>query len=234
MLDDISLELNEGNINLKHSLLDIDDKKLKIERNKEFNERINKKEKSIITELFYLNIITTYICKCKKELYSFQRMLDIPLLLPENENKTTLSNLLNSYFCEENVNFEERCLKCGKILPHIKKVKISKIPSILIFSLQRLDFMNNVKNNSEVFYPEEIDIQSYIDEECELSKNTLYRLYAVLYHQGDFEFGHYISYIKIFGQHNWYEYNDCIVNNLGAEIDTYSNAYILFYINGQN
>ena len=84
-----------------------------------------------------------------------------------------------------------------------------------------------------MFYPEEIDIRSYIDEECELSKNTLYRLYAVLYHQGDLEFGHYISYIKIFGQHNWYEYNDCIVNNLGAEIDTYSNAYILFYINGQ-
>ena len=38
-----------------------------IERNKEFIEHINKKEKSILTELFYPNIITTYICKYKRK-----------------------------------------------------------------------------------------------------------------------------------------------------------------------
>jgi hypothetical protein len=32
-------------------------------------------------------------------------MLDIPLLLPEKENKISLVNLLNNYFSEEKVNF---------------------------------------------------------------------------------------------------------------------------------
>ena len=81
----------------------------------------------------------------KKEIYSFQRMLDIPLLLPEKEIKTSVINLLNNYFSEETVNFEDKCLKCGKKLPHIKKVKISKIPSILILSLQRMVFINKIK-----------------------------------------------------------------------------------------
>ena len=31
--------------------------------NNEFIDHINKKEKSIITELFYPNIITTFVCK---------------------------------------------------------------------------------------------------------------------------------------------------------------------------
>ena len=71
MLDDISLELNEGNINFKHSLINNDDNQKKIVRNKEFIDHFNKKEKSIITELFYPNIITTFICKCKKEIPYF-------------------------------------------------------------------------------------------------------------------------------------------------------------------
>ena len=74
-------------------------------------------------------------------------------------------------------------------------------------------------------------MKPYIDEECETDKNFLYKLYVIIYHQGDLDFGHYISYIKITGQDNWYEFNDVIVTNLGLKFDTYSNAYILFYIN---
>ena len=112
--------------------------------------------------------------------------------------KISVINLLNNYFSEEIVNFENKYLKCGKILSQIKKVKITIIPSILILSLQRMDYINKIKNNCEVDFPEEIDIKFYIDEDCKTSKKkTLYQLYAVLYHQGDLDFGHYISYIKI-------------------------------------
>ena len=46
--------------------------------------------------------------------------------------------LLNNYFSEETYNFENKCLKFGKILPHNKKDKISRIPSILMLSLRRM------------------------------------------------------------------------------------------------
>ena len=152
LLEDISFDLNEGNMNLQYTILENDDCKNKLERYQEFINNVNKKEKSIITELFYPIIITTYQCKCKKEIYTFQRMLDIPLLLPDKVTKITIENLFNNYFNEETVEFNDICQNCSKILDHIKKVKIRKLPKILILSLQRLDFINNKKNKCDVFF----------------------------------------------------------------------------------
>ena len=125
LLEDISFDLNEGNMNLQYTILENDDCKNKLERYQEFINNVNKKEKSIITELFYPIIITTYQCKCKKEIYTFQRMLDIPLLLPDKVTKITIENLFNNYFNEETVEFNDICQNCGKILDHIKKLKLA-------------------------------------------------------------------------------------------------------------
>ena len=230
LLEDISLDLNEGNINLQYSILENDDFKNKLERYLEFINHVNKKEKSIITELFYPIIITTYQCNCKKEIYAFQRMLDIPLLLPDKVTKITIENLLNNYFNEEKVEFNDICQNCGQFLPHIKKIKISKLPKILILSLQRLDFINNIKNKCDVVFPIELDMNSYIDKDCANTNNTSYHLYGIIYHKGEIDFGHYISFINIFGQNYWYEFNDVIINNVGSELKSYSDTYILFYI----
>ena len=230
LLADISFDLNEGDINLQYSKFETDDFKNKIETYLEFKIHINKIEKSIITELFYPIIINTYICKCKKEIYAFQRMLDIPLLLPDKVTKTSIETLLNNYFEDDEVEFKDICQNCGQIRSHNKKIKISKLPNILILSLQRLDFINNIKNNCEVAFSRELDMKYYIDKDCENSNRTLYHLYDIIYHIGEFDFGHYVSYIKIFGQNYWYEFNDRIINNVGIEINKYSDAYILFYI----
>ena len=64
----------------------------------EYIKMANDKEKSIITETFYPDFITTYQCKCQKELYTFQNMFDIPLLLPDNKDNTNLKDLLDNYF----------------------------------------------------------------------------------------------------------------------------------------
>ena len=105
LLDDISIELNEGNINAKYSLLSDDNNKSKILKNLQFINIKNKKEKSIVSELFYLDLVSTFICQCKKVSYTFQTMLDIPLLLPEIQTQTTIIDLLNSYFNDEKVDF---------------------------------------------------------------------------------------------------------------------------------
>ena len=50
---------------------------------KKFIENFNRKERSIITELFYSTILNTYKCECNYEQYSLQNISDYILLLPK-------------------------------------------------------------------------------------------------------------------------------------------------------
>ena len=54
----------------------------------------------MIMDIFYSQIITTYICKCNYIHYSFEKILDIPLEIPKTDN-IELYDLLNIHFkCE--------------------------------------------------------------------------------------------------------------------------------------
>ena len=43
------------------------------------------RENSIIVDIFYNQIINIFTCSCGFESYSFQKLLDIPLLLPNKD-----------------------------------------------------------------------------------------------------------------------------------------------------
>ena len=58
----------------------------------EYLKLANDKEKSIITEAFYPDFFIIYQCECKKELYTFQNMFNIPLLLPDKRDTTYLNH----------------------------------------------------------------------------------------------------------------------------------------------
>ena len=47
-----------------------------------YNTVFNKREKSIITDLFYIGLVNKFICTCKYETYSFENLLDLTLLIP--------------------------------------------------------------------------------------------------------------------------------------------------------
>ena len=72
----------------------------------EYLKLADNKEKSIITETFYPDFITIYQCECKKELYTFQNMFNIPLLLPDKRDITNLKQLLDDCFKVEYIDFE--------------------------------------------------------------------------------------------------------------------------------
>ena len=56
----------------------------KMERNDNSDRFFTSKENSIITQLFYSQIINIYYCSYNYISYSFQKIMDIPLLLPDN------------------------------------------------------------------------------------------------------------------------------------------------------
>ena len=66
--------------------------------------------------------MTTYECKCKHISYNFQKVLDFPLLLPNNIKNLNLKDLLDNYFSSDEVDFESICESCNEITKHKKNI----------------------------------------------------------------------------------------------------------------
>lgn len=228
LLEDMNTELNE--VKKKKPYIELKTYgKSKIQCDREFDENFKGRENSIIMDSFYGQIINIFTCKCGFKDYSFQKVLDLPLLLQNNNNSVKIENLLEEYFEEEEIKFETKCEKCGKKRVHKKEIKFSQPPNILILSLQRINNRTKRKNNCCVIFPEILNIQKFLDEDCGHYNDNEYVLYGIGNHSGTINFGHYYAYIKL-NDKKWYEFNDSHVRKISEGIDTRSiTAYTLFY-----
>ena len=229
-LEDLSTELNEAKNKGVYRTLTNTDKKTKIEKDKEFFNNFKERENSIINDLFYSQIITSFKCQCGAEIYSFQKILDFPLLIPEKGNQINIKDLLNIYFKSELVDFEKKCDKCQKIGKHNKEMKISRPPEILILSFQRINETTKKKNNCPVIFKEDLNIYEYIDHDLGYDKECDYTLFAIVNHVGEMDVGHYFTYIKPIGGTKWCEFNDSSVRAITPQASVFSYAYALIYI----
>ena len=233
-LEDLSMELNEAKNKDIHKILTNTEGKSKLFRDREYFINFKEREISFVTKLFYSQIITTFKCKCGAEIYSFQKLLDFPLLLPNNIKEINIDDLLNIYFKNEKIAFQDKCQRCQSICEHIKSMRISRPPEILIISLQRIDIINKIKNESIVHFPEKLNLNNYVDHEIGLGKEAEYKLFSVVNHQGNVDFGHYYSYIQPLNSQNWFLFNDSQVKHVKEGLKSFPNAYALFYINTKN
>lgn len=234
LLEDINKELNDVKIRPAYKELNTTNKS-KIQCDKEFDELFRSRESSIVMDAFYGQIINIFTCSCGQKSYSFQKIVDLPLLLSSNNQTTkydtsitTINDLLDLYFEGETIQFGTKCEKCGKKSEHQKEIKFSRPPNILILSLQRVNMRTQRKNNSKISFPEVLNISKYIDGECGHGNEGKYTLYGVGNHSGTINFGHYYAYIKLNNQ-LWYEFNDSTVSNLGSINTTSNSVYSLFY-----
>ena len=213
LLDDMSKEMNiNQNISAYKELTT--EGKSKEEQSKEYHNFFKSRENSIIVDIFYNQIINIFTCVCGFESYSFQKLLDIPLLLPNKGLRISLSSLINEYFKEEELEWSSKCENC-KILNEI-----------VIFSLQRFDPVLSIKNNIRVSFDEVIDLKDYCDIDL-YKENTKYRLLGTINHIGNINYGHYYAYIRI--EEIWYEFNDSIVSKAYKMDFDNSSVCVLFY-----
>ena len=227
LLEDMNSELNEVLNPAPYKELSTLNKS-KIECNKEFDEVFRKRENSLIMDTFYGQLINIFKCECDFETYSFEKILDLPLLLQKHSSSIDIKDLLKDYFECERIKFETKCEKCKKKEWHTKEIKISQPPNILILSLQRQNPRTGSKNNSYVKFYDNIDMSEYLDHECWNKNDAKYSLYGIGNHSGSINFGHYYAYIKI--NNSWYEFNDSSVSTYSKGDDNSSStAYVLFY-----
>lgn len=114
LLQDLNEELNEIKNRPSYTEKQYSNINSKLISEKEFFEFYLKKEKSIITDLFYCEIMTKFTCISSNVNYNFQNVLGIPLLIPVNINKIDLKQLFKIYCRSEIVNFTNLCEKCQK------------------------------------------------------------------------------------------------------------------------
>jgi len=226
LLEDMNSELNE--VKKKKPYVELTTSgKSKIQCDKEFDENFRGRENSIVMDSFYGQIINIFTCKCNFKDYSFQKVLDLPLLL-QSSSSVSIMSLLEDYFEDEKIKFETKCEKCGKKTVHLKEIRFSQPPNILILSLQRINPRTKRKNSCAVSFPEILDINKFIDGDCGHSKEGQYILYGIGNHSGTINFGHYYAYIKLNDKY-WYEFNDSYVRRIGDINNNSTTAYTLFY-----
>ena len=228
LLEDINNELNEVKFKGIYKELTTDDKS-KLECCKDFENYSKSRESSIVIDTFYGQVINIFTCKCKYQNYSFQKMIDFPLLLSDDKEEISINDLLDNYFSNENIRF--KCERCHKKRTHKKEMKITTPPKILILSLQRINQRTERKNKCRVEFLENLNIKDYIDKDSEHKDEYNYNLFGIACHAGDFNFGHYFALIKL-NDKDWYDFNDSKVKYYGNNIDKssiFSYAYILFY-----
>lgn len=139
--------------------------------------------------------------QCGNESAREEEFADIGLRVKNCKNlESSIENLLNSEVMDgPNQYF---CSLCQGKVDAVRATKISKLPPLLYFSLNRFEYdtknYERVKINSNFEYPLELDMSKYCTEA------SVYELFGVIIHGGGAHSGHYHAYIRdILGEGVW-------------------------------
>ena len=101
---------------------------------------------------------------------------------------------------------------------------ISFVKLLLVFNGN-----NGIKINTHIDFPtDDLNLTNYISSSKNDPNNYIYSLYAINYHSGTSQGGHYWSSCKNLDK-NWYLYNDSNVTKFQNNNLLSKDAYMLFY-----
>ena len=182
---------------------------------------------SFLVDLFHGMTRSHVKCNsCGKESNIFEPYTCLSLPVSGN----SIMDCMDTYFNQSEEIDTWECEDC-KNNGCKKSTVIWSFPDYLVVQLKRFT-SNGHKLNDFIDYPlQDLDVTKYITSEKGDPNNYIYELYAINYHSGGTNSGHYWSACKNLDG-NWYLYNDASVskyseNTMGALIS--KEAYLLFY-----
>jgi ubiquitin C-terminal hydrolase len=181
-----------------------------------------KKNYSSIIKFFYGMYLNTYSCEsCDFIDYKFEPFNTITVNLSDKLNIS-----LNNFFLKTE-KIEYNCSKC-KNNNYIKTTTIWSLPNNIIIHLNKLD----VNKDELINFPlNNLDFTPYLSKLNGDNNNYLYDLYAVNYHKGNIDNGHYFSCCRSI-KDEWIKYEDDNVVKMNKDLVNKiitNEAYILFY-----
>lgn len=187
------------------------------------------KEYSFITETFYGNLVNNITCiNCSFTEEIFEPYNNLSVCLKDNN---TLQNCLDDYFQNEHLIDTWKCEVCSKTGCQ-KSSTLWTLPNYLIINLKRFNSEDLSKDYSMISFPiKDLNLTKYISKDKGDPNNYIYDLYAVNYHSGDVNSGHYWSACKNLDG-SWYNFNDGDISKFTGNVEPQivtKNAVILFY-----
>jgi len=192
------------------------------------------KDYSFLIEIFNGSLVNNIRCaNCEYQDEIFEPYNHLSVCLPETTITLSLEDCLDNYFGEHLEEIETwNCEKCkGKGC--VKSVDLWTLPNYFIINLKRFKKVEGCilsKNTNNVNFPlTNLNMTKYISKEKADSNNYIYDCYAINYHTGNIDGGHYYSAVKNLDG-NWYNAND---GNMSRYNDTSqlvnNDAYTIFY-----
>ncbi|CAH9090015.1 unnamed protein product [Cuscuta europaea] len=162
-------------------------------------------------------------------------------LSPDIEQNSSITSCLKKFSSTETLNAEDKffCDKCCSLQEAQKRMKIKKVPQVLVIHLKRFKYIEQLgrykKLSYRVVFPLELKLSNTVEE-----VDTEYSLIGVVVHVGTGpNHGHYVSLVK--SHNHWLFFDDDSVEMIdesavqtffGSALDYSSNTdhdYILFY-----
>ena len=158
----------------------------------------------------YAYVTTCQTCKIKSVRPSLFYELDLALA-----GNKTISDCLNDFTKVERMTGDEKyfCENCCSKQEATRSCNLRELPPVLNLQLNRFQYDMQLgrkkKLNSNIQFPEELDMSCYLDTDSP----SKYSLTGVLMHVGpDANHGHYIAHIQDMESGLWFKFSDeCVV-----------------------
>lgn len=191
------------------------------------------KNKSIIIDLFYGNIVYLTLCnKCGdiiSAIYSVYNILELSIYNKRKEENIYLEELIEDFSSLKENQYKIKCQKCNLEVSSNSQMLITHSPDILIIYINKV--IDHIYYDNTIVFPNKLVLNKYNKQENNMQN---YNLIGIIEHYGSESFGHYTSKCYNFIDDNWYSFNDTFVEkeNIPNYKDNYSkssNVMLLFY-----
>ena len=172
-LNDLSIENNINDSNTTYKELSYSGKS-KSEASKEYHKNYINRENSSIIKHYYFQIINTFVCSCGYETFSFDKYLDLPLLIPDEKKNYKLIDLINYRLSSKIIEWKQKCERCNIYgLNHHKYEQFDMIGNYIIIYVQRINKFLRKKNLSIIEFEENLNLSNHFYEKKIYRKHHL-------------------------------------------------------------
>ncbi|KAK2532142.1 hypothetical protein Q9966_008406 [Columba livia] len=193
---------------------------------------------TLIHQIFGGSLRSRVKCSmCKAVSDTFDPCLDLPVEITvpgQGQQAANVEQALELFVKPDLLGGENAylCDKCKKKVSATKRFTIHRAPRVLTLALKRFADFTGGKITKDVGYPELLNIRPYMSQTSR--DPVMYGLNAVLVHLGySSHAGHYYCYVKA-SDGQWYQMNDNVVRPSNIKVVLNQQAYVLFYLRGQN
>lgn len=190
---------------------------------------------SVISDVFGGQIESVIRCgTCAAESATYDTFFDLSVPIPSGAKKVRLEDCLADFAKVETLDGEWKCPRCKCPRTATKQVLISKVPQVLVISLNRFDFTYGYTR--KIGMPVEIPV-SGLDVDGILSETLLgkgegddskFNLFATVNHMGVAGGGHYNAFVN-YDDNEWFTKDDTQVRHMNESSLQSPSVYILFY-----